>query len=151
MLVGPGFGNWLASALHASDLWVRIWPMVRWAVSGAFIVVAVESMYFFGPNVKQRFVHTLLGAVFAVAAWLALSCALGIYFQRFANFNRTYGTLGGAIALMTWLYWSSFVILLGASINSETLQASGDGSLTLKQAPPEKAKPKDATKRDIAA
>ena len=151
MLVGPGFGNWLASALHASDLWVRIWPMVRWAVSGAFIVVAVESMYFFGPNVKQRFVHTLLGAVFAVAAWLALSCALGIYFQRFANLNRTYGALGGGIALMTWLYWSSFVILLGASINSETLQASGDGSLTLKQAPPEKAKPKDATKRDIAA
>ena len=93
--------------------------MLRWAVSVAFIVMAVEAMYFLGPNVKQRFAHTLSGAVFAVGAWLALSYALGIYFQRFANLNRTYGALGGAIALMTWLYWSSFVILLGAEINGE--------------------------------
>jgi membrane protein len=124
---------------------------VRWAVSGAFIVAAVESMYFLGPNVKQRFGHTLGGAVFAVAAWLALSSALGFYFQRFANLNRTYGTLGGAIALMTWLYWSFFVILLGAEINCQLLQASGEGTLPLKQVPPEKAKPEAARESNVAA
>lgn len=151
MLVGPRFGVWLSGVLHLSFLWVRIWPVVRWAVSGAFIVAAVESMYFLGPNVKQRFGHTLGGAVFAVAAWLALSSALGFYFHKFANLNRTYGTLGGAIALMTWLYWSFFVILLGAEINSQMLKASGDGTLPLKQAPPESAKPKTPRKSDIAA
>ncbi len=151
MLVGPRFGEWLAGVLHLSFVWARIWPVVRWAVSGVFIVIAVETMYFMAPNVKQRFSHTLTGAVFAVVGWLTLSFGLGIYFQRFANFNRTYGALGGAIALMTWLYWSSFVILLGAEINSEVLQASGDGSLPLKQAPPEKVTPKPATESDIAA
>jgi membrane protein len=149
MLVGPRFGEWMAGALHVSFLWARIWPVLRWAVSGTFIVLAVESMYFLAPNVKQSFWHTLSGAVFAVAAWLALSYALGIYFQRFANLNRTYGALGGAIALMTWLYWSSIVILMGAEINGEVLQARGDGTLPLKQAPPEKVKPKTAT--DVAA
>jgi len=139
MLVGPKFGEWLSGELHLSFLWARIWPVVRWAVSGAFIVAAVENMYFLGPNVRQRFSHTLGGAVFAVAAWLALSSALGIYFHRFANLNRTYGALGGSIALMTWLYWSFFVILLGAEINSQVLLASGDGTLPLKQTPPEKA------------
>jgi membrane protein len=148
MLVGPGFGEWLDGVLHLSFAWGRIWPALRWAVSGIFIVLAVEGMYFLAPNVKQNFWHTLSGAVFAVSGWLALSFALGIYFQRFANLNRTYGTLGGVIALMTWLYWSSFVILLGAEINSEVLQASGGGTLPLKQAPPEKVKPKTA---DIAA
>jgi membrane protein len=151
MLVGPKFGEWLAGELHLNFLWARIWPLVRWVVSGAFIVMAVETMYFLAPNVKQRFWHTLSGAVFAVVAWLALSAALGIYFQKFANFNRTYGALGGAIALMTWLYWSSFVILLGAEINGEVLQASGDGTLPLKQAPPEKVTPRPATETDIAA
>jgi membrane protein len=151
MLVGPRFGEWMAGALHLSYVWARIWPVVRWMVSGTFIVVAVECMYFLAPNVKQRFSHTLVGAVFAVATWLTLSFALGIYFQRFANFNRTYGALGGAIALMTWLYWSSFVILLGAEINGEVLQANGDGTLPLKQAPPEKVTPKPATESDIAA
>ena len=112
--------------------------------------MAVEALYFVAPNVKQRFGHTLVGAVFAVAAWLGLSYALGIYFQSFANFNRTYGVLGGVIALMTWLYWSSFVILLGAEINGEVLQASGDGTLPLKQIPPKKVKPKTVPDSEAA-
>ncbi len=151
VLVGPEFGVWLSGVLHLSFLWVRIWPLVRWAVSGAFIVAAVESLYFLGPNVKQRMGDTLGGAVFAVAAWLALSSALGIYFQRFANLNRTYGALGGAIALMTWLFWSFFVILLGAEINGQMLQARGNGTLALKQAPPENAKREAARESNIAA
>jgi membrane protein len=151
MLVGPRFGEWMAGVLHLSFVWARIWPLLRWAVSGAFIVLAVESMYFLAPNVRQRFGHTLAGAVLAVAGWLGLSYALGVYFQSFANFNRTYGALGGIIALMTWLYWSSFVILLGAEINGEVLQVSGDGTLPLKQAPPEKVKPKTVPETDVAA
>ncbi len=151
MLLGPRFGLWLAGVLHLSFAWARIWPVVRWTVSGVFIVMAVEAMYFLAPNVKQKFFETLMGAVFAVCTWLALSFGLGIYFQRFANLNRTYGVLGGAIALLTWLYWSSFVILMGAEINSEVLQELGDGTLPLKQAPPEKVTPRPATESDIAA
>ena len=151
MLVGPRFGQWVAGELHLSFLWARIWPVLRWTASGVFIVTAVESLYFVAPNVKQRFTHTLAGAVFAVAGWLGLSFALGIYFQSFANFNRTYGALGGVIALMTWLYWSSFVILLGAEINGAVLHAIGDGTVQLKQAPPEKVKPKAVPESDIAA
>jgi membrane protein len=142
MLVGPEFGNWMAGVLHVSFLWARIWPVVRWVVSSAFIVLAVECIYLLGPNVKQRFAHTLVGAVVAVLAWLALSYGLGVYFQRFANLNRTYGALGGVVALLTWLYWSSFVILIGAEINGEIMQAAGDGTLSLKQAPPRKVRPK---------
>jgi uncharacterized BrkB/YihY/UPF0761 family membrane protein len=52
---------------------------------------------------------------------------------------------------MTWLYWSSFVILLGAEINGEHLQVSGNGSLALKQTPPEEVKPQSATEGDVAA
>jgi membrane protein len=151
MLIGPRFGEWLAGVLHMSALLGHVWPLLRWTVSTGFIVVAVESMYFLAPNVKQRFLHTLTGAVFAVAAWLAFSYGLGIYFQKFAHLNYTYGALGGAIALMTWLYWSAFVILLGAGINGEIIQATGDGTLPLKQTPPEKVKPKPEPASDIAA
>lgn len=151
MLIGPRFGAWLADVLHMSSLLGRIWPLLRWSVSTALTVIAVECMYFLAPNVKQRFAHTLAGAVFAVGAWLALSYALGIYFQKFANLNYTYGTLGGAIALMIWLYWSSFAILLGAGINGEIIQATSDGTLPLKQAPLEKVKPKPAPAGDVAA
>ena len=60
-------------------------------------------------------VATLAGAVVAVGCWIALSYYLGKYFRDFANFNKTYGTLGAAIALMVWLYWTGFAMLVGAS------------------------------------
>jgi membrane protein len=78
----------------------------------------------------------LPGASVGVGFWIAASYALGLYFQHFAHFNKTYGTLGAAVALMVWLYWSWFFILAGAEINSELLKASGEGRLVLKHPPP---------------
>jgi len=73
-------------------------------------------VYFLAPNVKQRFAATLPGAILAVGCWIALSCQLGLYFRQFANFNKTYGTLGAAIALIIWLYWTGFAMLVGAEL-----------------------------------
>lgn len=148
MLVGPGFGVWIANQLHVTSIWSDIWPFVRWATSTAFIVLAVEGLYFFGPNVRQQFKSSLPGAIIAVLGWVGLSWGLGIYFQRFANFNKTYGTLGAAIALMMWFYWTAFAILFGAEINSELIQVSGRGTLPLKQPPPKEVKPAAATEAD---
>jgi len=52
--------------------------------------------------------------------------------------------------LLTWLYWSGFLILLGAEFNSEIIQQRGDGTLALKQPPPHKVKPVAATTADAA-
>lgn len=149
LLVGPRFGEWLAYHLHLSYLWVIVWPYLHWALSIAFTVLAIEALYFMAPNVKQRFRCTLVGAVFAVAAWLALTYLLGIYFRSFAHFNKTYGALGGGVALMVWLYWTGFAILLGAEINSEILHVAGVGELPLKESTKEIEAKKAA--EDLAA
>jgi membrane protein len=151
MILGPDFGAWVAAHLHISWVFAQVWPVLRWVITIAFIVVAIEGLYFWGPNVKQRFYCSLPGACVAVGGWIGLSYLLGIYFQKFANFNKTYGTLGAAIALMVWFYWTGFTILLGAEINSELLQISGKGRLALKQPPPATVTPKPATEADIAA
>ncbi|HVZ18220.1 MAG TPA: YihY/virulence factor BrkB family protein [Terriglobales bacterium] len=136
MFLGPQFGVWLAAKVHMSWAFATAWPVLRWAVAVAFVVLAVELVFYWAPNVKQRFWSTLPGATIGVAFWIAASYALGLYFRHFANFNKTYGTLGAAVALMVWLYWSWFVILAGAEINSELLKAAGQGRLELKQPPP---------------
>ena len=64
---------------------------------------------------------------------MLLSYLLGIYFRTFANFNKTYGTLGAGIALMVWLYWTAFAILLGGEINADLLHEEGR-QLALKEA-----------------
>jgi membrane protein len=136
MIVGPEFGDWLSGRLHVSVLWQWLWPYIHWTVSVGFTVVAVEVLYFLAPNVKQRFFATLPGAICAVACWIGLSYLLGIYFRSFANFNRTYGTLGAAVALMVWLYWTGFAMLVGAELNAELAKKTKKGAIEEKPEPP---------------
>src|SRR5205807_5309426 len=115
MVVGPRFGEWLAARVRLSGLFVFLWPYIHRTVAVGFTILAVEALYFLAPNVKQRFLATLPGAVLAVGSWIGLSYLLGVYFRQFANFNKTYGTLGAAMALVTWLYWTGFAMLVGAT------------------------------------
>lgn len=133
MLVGPNFGGWLAAKVGLGSVFVAVWPYLRWSIAVAFAVLAIELIYFLAPNVRQRFRKTLPGAALAVAGWLLLSWALGVYFQHFTNLNKTYGTLAAAIALMVWLYWTAFAILLGGEINADLLHEEGR-RLALKEA-----------------
>jgi len=139
MIVGPRFGEWLAGRVHLSGLFVMLWPYIHWSIAIGFTVMAVEAIYYLGPNVKQRFFATLPGATLAVGCWIASSYLLGAYFRHFANFNKTYGTLGAAIALMVWLYWTGFAMLLGAELNSELAKQSSKGNLETKTATAEKS------------
>jgi membrane protein len=125
MLVGPHFGGWLATKVGFGPIFVALWGYMRWSIAIAFAVLAIEVIYFFAPNVQQRFRRTLPGAAVAVGCWIVLSWALGIYFQHFAKLNKTYGTLAAAIALMVWLYWTAFAILLGGEINADLLEEEG--------------------------
>ena len=145
MIVGPRFGEWAAARVHISHLFVLLWAYVHWSLAIGFTILAVEVLYFLAPNVKQRLRATLPGAILAVGCWIALSYLLGLYFRHFANFNKTYGTLGAAIALMTWLYWIGFAMLVGAELNSELAKISREGKIE------EKHEPSPITRIDLAA
>jgi membrane protein len=145
MVVGPRFGQWLAGRVHLSGLFVLLWPFIHWTVAIGFTVLAVEALYFLAPNVKQRLRATLPGAVVSVGCWITLSYLLGLYFRHFGNFNKTYGTLGAAVALMIWLYWTGFALLVGAELNEELAKISKQGKLEEKHEPP------SITKIDLAA
>lgn len=145
MIVGPDFGTWLAGRLHLSWLFAAVWPYIHWLVSVGFTILSVEWLYYLAPNVKQRFLSTLPGAIVAVACWIGLSYGLGVYFRSFANFNKTYGTLGAVVAMMVWLYWTGFFMLLGAELNCQLAKESREGKL------PEKEEPDKLTRLNIAA
>src|SRR6202048_4865082 len=145
MVVGPRFGQWLAGRVHLSGLFVLLWPFIHWTIAIGFTVLAVEALYFLAPNVKQRLRATLPGTVVSVGCWITLSYLLGLYFRHFGDFNKTYGTLGAAVALMIWLYWTGFALLVGAELNEELAKISKEGKLEEKHEPP------SITKIDFAA
>jgi len=75
------------------------------------------------PNKRQTFVQVLPGAAFASIAWTLASFGFSFYVDRFANYARYYGSLGGVMILLVWLYLSSVVLLVGSEINAELLKS----------------------------
>jgi len=124
-IVGDRAGHFLSNVLHLSYVFELGWPYLRWGIIGLCIVLSMELLYFFGPNVKQRFKHTLPGALVGTVLWVLISAAVNVYVSNFAHYNKTYGTIGAVVALMFWLYVSSIAILVGAELNTELLKAEG--------------------------
>lgn len=145
MVLGPQFGTMLAEHHKLSWMFASAWPYIHWTVSFGFTILAVEFLYFIAPNVRQRFWSTLPGAILSVSCWVALSYVLGIYFRSFAHFSKTYGALGAVVALMVWLYWNGFIMLLGAEFNCELAKETRKGSIQQDE------ESSGLTKLDIAA
>ena len=92
----------------------------RWPLLGFVLLAALLALYGFGPSrpaPKLRWLTS--GAVLAIVLWLIGSALLSWYLSDFANYSATYGSLGAAIGLMTWMWLSAIIILVGAEFNSE--------------------------------
>jgi membrane protein len=126
LTIGGGkIGSLIGKLLNLSDVFQVLWPYMRWTMIVVAIVLSLELLYFIGPNVKQKFRHTLPGAILGTLLWIVISAAVNIYISHFAHYNKTYGAIGAVIALMLWMYVSSIAILIGAEFNSELLKAEG--------------------------
>lgn len=119
LVVGPHFGSWLAEKVRMGPAFGIAWPYLRWLLSIACAVLCIEVIYTGAPARRPRFLSTLPGAFMALITWVVLSSALGLYLRNFGKLNKTYGALAAAVALMLWLYWTAFSILVGAHFNAE--------------------------------
>ena len=87
---------------------------------GLVLLMALVALYGFGPSRPRPKARWLLaGAAFAIVLWLIGSALLSWYLSNFANYTATYGSLGAAIGLMTWMWLSAIIVLVGAELNSE--------------------------------
>lgn len=125
IILGPSFGHLLTSFFGVSFTATRFWPLLRIVVMFTSFVGAVTLLYFLAPTVKQRLSATLPGAILAVAVFFAGSYGLSFYIFHFSQYAKGYGPLGGALALMLWLYVVAVAMLVGAEINAELLKIRG--------------------------
>lgn len=105
----PGVLRWLVM--------VGVWLLV-----GLGLMAALAVLYRHAPDrepeAKWRWVST--GSVVAVIAWLVASVGFQIYASNFGSYNETYGSLSAVVVMMLWLWLSVVIVLVGATINSET-------------------------------
>ncbi|MGZ4487695.1 MAG: YihY/virulence factor BrkB family protein [Nocardioides sp.] len=97
-----------------------VWNILKWPVVLAVVVLIVALLYYVTPNVKQpKFRWVSVGAVLAIVTWIVLSVAFGVYVAHFSSYDKTYGSLGGVIAFLLWLWLTNLALLLGAELDAE--------------------------------
>ncbi|HEY4191974.1 MAG TPA: YihY/virulence factor BrkB family protein [Mesorhizobium sp.] len=108
------------SFLHAGRYGELAVTWLRWPAMLLIVLLGLATLYRFGPDVDNaRWRWISPGAAFAAVAWLGGSALLSWYLASFADYDKTYGSLGAAIGLMMWLWVTAIVVLVGAELNSE--------------------------------
>lgn len=100
--------------------------LIRWPIALLAIILATALIYYFTPNVRQNWRWLTPGSVFAVMGWIATSLLFAFYVNNFGSYNKTYGSIGAVIVLLTWMYLGGLVLLIGGQINA-VLKRSGEG------------------------
>lgn len=94
--------------------------VIAYVVLGAVAAAAAATLYRYGPSrVKAKWTWITPGSLLFAVGWVILTLGFGFYVSHFGKYNVTYGSLGGVIVLVTWLYLSGFILLYGAEFNSE--------------------------------
>lgn len=138
MVFGPHLGNMAARFFGLGDVFTVAWNVVSVPLAISFVLVGIALVYYFAPAVEQRWRWVTPGSVIATALWVTMSVGLRIYVAFFANYNATYGSIGGVILLLLWLYLTGVVLLLGAELNAEIEHAAAHRGEPTAKAPGER-------------
>lgn len=104
--------------LGSVGAWVA--DLVRYGIAIIVLFAGLGVFYRFGPNRRPKRVQWLsFGAVLAVLSWVLLSMGFSFYVTNFGNYNQVYGSIGAVIAMLIWMWISSFLVLFGGSVNAQ--------------------------------
>ncbi len=92
--------------------------IMGYATLYVIVTFLIAVIYKFVPNIKITFLSVIKGAATSTLLWGITSYAFSIYVNNFARYHLLYGSIAGIIILITWIYITSMVLLLGGEINS---------------------------------
>jgi membrane protein len=119
VLTGPVVSA-VAGPLGIGSTAQTVWQIAKWPVLLLVVILMFTLLFHTTPNVKlPGFKWVTPGAAFAVVVWIAASALFAIYVANFGSYSKTYGTLGGAVALLVWMWITNIALLLGMELNSE--------------------------------
>jgi len=122
---GRQLGLHLFPVFSQTALFAGLWSAFRLLI--LFIILAVDFMILnrIGTNSQYPWRRLLPGSLLAAAGWIVISLGSSLYFTRFSTFTLTYGSIGGIMVLLLWLYWSLEILLLGCAVNAVLAERKG--------------------------
>ena len=154
LIVSGPLATAIGQAIGIGDTALTVFNIVKWPVLLVIVSLMLAILYYASPNAKlPAFKWISPGSVVAVVVWILASAAFAFYVSKFGSYDKTYGTLGGVITFLVWMWITNIAVLFGAELNAELersreLEASEPAEeeiqLPPRQAPKEKDKARTA-------
>jgi membrane protein len=114
----------LGSALGLGDTALTAWRFAKWPAMIVLVLLIFGVLYYTAPNARVTGVRWITaGALMALLVWVVASAVFALYVANFGSYDKTYGTLGGVVVFLLWMWLTNLAILFGAELNAETERA----------------------------
>jgi len=118
------FADWAGAAIGVEKQALVVFNVAKWPVLTVLTLLLIALLYWVSPNARQGgFRWITPGSFLAVLAIAALTTGFAVYISQFDSYSRTYGTLGGVIVFLVWLWLTNIAILVGAEFDAELSRA----------------------------
>jgi membrane protein len=124
-LDGERIAQWVGNLIGLGSAAVAAWSVVQLVLAVALLVALGAGVFKLLPNVHQRWSHVIVASAITTLLWIVATLIFRFYVQHFGSYNKTYGTIGGVIMLLTWMYYSMFVLLTGGELAAELHHGTG--------------------------
>lgn len=120
LIFGDIISAFLRSNIGDSNVFFKLWIFLKHTMPNFFIVGTFSLLYKFSLRDKMygkvKILYAFFGALFTCLVWNLLTKGFTFYVNNFGKFDRTYGSIGGVIVLIIWLYISSMVMIIGSYV-----------------------------------
>ena len=119
VLSGP-VAETIAGSVGLGEVGLAVWNIAKWPVLVFLVVLLLAVLYYATPNVKQpKFRWMSVGAVVALITLVVASAGFAFYVANFSSYNETYGSIGGVIVFLLWVWIVNIALLFGAELDAE--------------------------------
>lgn len=120
VLVSGPLARSFGDVIGLGDVAATVLLIVQWPILLVIAIIVVAVLYYWSPNVKQpKFRWVSGGSILAILIWIIASVGFGFYVGNFSNYNATYGSLGGVIVFLLWIWITNNALLFGAEFDAE--------------------------------
>lgn len=119
-LVSGPLARSIGEVIGLGDVAATVLLIVQWPIMLVIAILVVAILYYWSPNVRQpKFRWVSGGSILAITIWIIASVGFGFYVGNFSNYNATYGSLGGVIVFLLWIWITNNALLFGAEFDAE--------------------------------
>ena len=135
VLAGPEILHWLGFRGHE----VLLGRLFQFAAVWLMVLLSFALTFYIGPDADQKWEWLTPGSLLGSLIFLLFTYLFRLYVANFANYNKTYGSLGGVMVLLFWFWISSLVLLMAGQLNKVIEDASPLGKNYGQKVDPTKA------------